>query len=291
MFTMNGKKLAIGMTEAAARSVLSQLGEPIREGKSPQGFTTLACNTSKYTEYLLIYLQGGKVVGICGIGKLMSFDTAVAGQNGSNLSGWANQSGYTTDSKKVAAKQKKVSTTEQAYAFFDALGDNTIYCIQVFDPTKVTDASNDMIYKTSNLSYDATVTSSIATEIGHMLNAFRVYKGKDEFTLHSKLSECAQTYCSKATSTKLSGRGGSTLETAIFATGADPMAWGEACYTDAADAISFANSLIEMDDFYKVLVNTLIVDGDVMTWGYAGVGMASNGSHTYVTVDYIDEFY
>lgn len=285
------------MTEAAARSVLSKLGE-IREGKSPQGFYTLACNTSNYSEYLLIYLQDGKVVGICGIGKSMSYDTAVAGQSVSNLSGWTNQSEYTTDSKKVAAKKKKVSATEQAYAFFDVLGDSTIYCIQVFDPTKVKDASNDMIYNTTNLSYDTSVTSSVATEIGHMLNAFRVYKGENAFTLDSGLAQCAQTYCNNATSTKLSGRPDSwngdepapgSILAALWEQDIDPMYYGEACYTDAADAISFANSLIEMDDFYQVLLNTKVVDGDTVVWSYLGVGMAFNGKYTYVTVDYTNE--
>ena len=283
---MGSKKLAIGMTEAAVKSVL---GSGIRTGVSPQGFTTIAYNTSNYSEYLLIYLQDGKVVGICGIGKSMSYDTAVAGQSVSNLSSWTNQSEYTTDSKKVAAKKKKVSATEQAYAFFDVLGDSTIYCIQVFDPTKVKDASNDMIYKTTNLSYDTSVTSSVATEIGHMLNAFRVYKGENAFTLHSGLAQCAQTYCNNATSTKLSSRGDPALINAIEAAGTDPGFYGEACYTDAADAISFANSLIEMDDFYKVLLNTKVVDGDTVVWSYLGVGMACNGSHTYVTVDYTNE--
>ena len=246
---MGSKKMAIGMTEAAVKSVL---GSGTRSGKSPQGFTTLAYNTSNYSEYLLIYLQDGRVVGICGIGKSMSFDTAVAGQDGTNLSDWTNQSEYMTDSKKVAAKQKKVSTTEQAYLFFDALGDNTIYCIQVFNPTKLKNASKDMIYKTENLSYGdsdgLSVTSHIATETGHMLNAFRAYKGKNAFTLHSGLAQCAQTYCNNATSSKLSSRGDPALINALEAAGTEPMAWGEACYTDAADAISFANSLIEMDD-------------------------------------------
>ncbi len=273
------------MTEAAVKAVV---GSGYRTGKSPQGFDTIACHTSDYSEYLLIYFQSGKVVGICGIGKSMSFGGVSAGQNGNNLSGWTNISGYKTSSGKAAAKKKAVSATEQAYAFYDALGDNCVYCIQVFNPAQVKDKENDMIYMTDNLEYSSAVTASIATEIGHMLNAFRVYQSKSAFTLHSGLEQCAQTYCNNASSSKLASRNPDVLLDAM-GDAVYPCYWGEACYTDAADAISFANSLIEMDDFYQVLVNTSVVDGDTVTWGAAGVGMASKGSHTYVTVDYVDE--
>lgn len=301
---MNGKELTIGMTEDAAWTVLSQLGEPIRKGKSPQGFTALACNTSDYSEYLLIYLQGGYVVGICGIGKSMSYGDVVADNNISSLSSsWSKLSAYKTKktSGTVTAMQNKLSSNEQSYVFFDALGDNTIYCIQVFDPTKVKDASNDMIYKTNNLSYDTdtdtdtdiTITSFIAIEIGHMLNAFRVYKGVKRFTSYSGLTQCAQNYCNNATSSNLIGRSDlwkdddtpapGSIMAAFWECNVNPGLYGEACYTGAADAISFANSLIEMDGFYDSLV-----DSD---YHYIGVGMACNGSHTYVTVDYIDKSY
>lgn len=280
---------------------MSQLGEPIREGKSPQGFNTLACNTSDYSEYLLIYLQGGYVVGICGIGKSMSYGDVVAGNNISSLSSsWSNLTAYKTRKTggTVTAKQNKFSSNEQSYVFFDALGDNTIYSIQVFDPTKVTinaGTDNDMIYKTSRLSsesYDG-VTTSIAEEIGHMLNAFRVYKGVKIFTSNSGLTQCAQNYCNNATSSNLIGRSDlwkdddtpapGSIMAAFWECNVNPGLYGEACYTGAADAISFANSLIEMDGFYDSLV-----DSD---YHYIGVGMACNGSHTYVTVDYIDKSY
>ena len=121
-----------------------------------------------------------------------------------------------------------------------------------------------------------------------MLNAFRMYRNENAFSFHSGLAQCAQSYCNNATSSKLNGRGDPALIDAIEAAGTDPSAWGEACYYDAADAISFANSLIELDDFYLVLINTKEVDDWTPTWDYAGVGMASNGKHTYVTVDYIE---
>lgn len=311
----NNKKLAIGMSRADVLTVLGSSSEQeIRtNGKSPQGFDTIAYHKKDYSEYLLIYLDGSannsKVVGICGISKNMSFGGAIAGQDGNNLSGeWTtnNMSGYKVGSK-YAAKQKNVLTTERVYAIFDALGDNTIYCIQVFDPTnakiKINGATdNNMIFCPSNLSYDETVTSSIATEIGHMLNAFRVYKGKNKFDSYPGLTKCAQDYCNSATSEELTFRSDSeetdedenplpgTLLRALFDNNVDPDNWGEACYTDAADAISFANSLIEQDGFYSVLTNSKINDfGETPTWSYAGVGMAYNGSHAYVTVDYVDK--
>lgn len=289
VFTIGTKNLAIGMSGEEVNTVLGTLSDQeIRTGKSPQGFDTIAYNMTNYQEYLLIYLQNNQVVGICGISKTMSFADAAASSNGNNLSGWSNLNDYATDLKVTAAKKKLVKDNEQAYAFYDALGDNTIYCIQVFDPTKVKDKDNDMIYMTENLTYDATINASIATEVLHMLNAFRAYSNQGAFAIHSGLAACAQAYCDQATSSKLQGRGDPALITALEAAGTDPTAWGEACYYDAADAISFANSLIELDDFYKVLLNAKEVDGGKPIWDSAGAGMTSNGKHTYVTVDYVD---
>ena len=281
VFTMGGKKLAIGMSEADVNTVL---GTEVRTGKAPQGFDTIAYNTPDYSEYLLIYLKDDVVAGICGIGKNMRFGDARAGENGNILnSNWRDISGYKTTSGKTGAKKSPGAGGEMAYAFYDALGDNSIYCIQVFDSTLVKDADNDMIYMTSNLSYDGTVNPSIATEIGHMLNAFRKYRNIDEFGLHAGLAKCAQDYCNSVTASKIDARNENDLDTALSACGIVPCAWGEGCYYDAADAISFANSLIELDDFY----NTLLTDTD--TYFYIGVGMAATGSHTYVAVDYVDE--
>ena len=279
VFTMGSKKLAIGMTEAAAKAVL---GSGYRTGKSPQGFDTIAFHSSNYSEYLLIYLKDGKVAGIYGIGRSMSFGSVTAGQNGNNLgSGWLNSSDYKTTSGKIGAKKSAGAGTEMAYVFYDALGDNTIYSIQVYDTSKVAQAE-DMIYgTTTNVSYDATVTASIATEMGHMLNAFRAYRSISVYQLHTGLAKCAQDYCNTITASKINSRSGDTLFNAMFACNVDPMEWGESCYYDAADAISFANSLIELDAFYTYLTNTKFC--------YVGIGMASYGKHTYVAVDYVDE--
>ncbi|MDE6568275.1 MAG: hypothetical protein K2K70_11160, partial [Lachnospiraceae bacterium] len=295
-FTLGTRELAIGMSRSDVNTVLggNSTYQEIRTGKSPQGFDTISYNTANCQEYLLIYLQNDKVAGICGIGKSMSYGNYVkAGDNGNNLSGWTNNKEYATEKKIVAAKEKKISTNEQAYAFYDALGDNTVYCIQVFDPSNekvkiVSQNDNNMIYMTSATTYDSEITASIATEIGYMLNAFRMYRDENAFVLHSGLAQCAQNYCNTASGSKLNGRGDPALIDALEAAGTDPWAWGEACYYGAADAISFANSLIEMDDFYLVLINTKVVDDWTPTWDWAGVGMASNGKQTFVTVDYIE---
>lgn len=294
-FTLGTRELAIGMSRSDVNMVLggNSTYQAVRTGKAPQGFDTISYNTANCQEYLLIYLQNDKVVGICGIGKSMSYGDVKAGDNGNNLSGWTNNKEYTTEKKLVAAKEKKISTTEQAYAFYDALGDNAVYCIQVFDPSNenvrvVSQNDNNMIYMTSDNTYGSDETASIATEIGYILNAFRMYRNENAFVLHNGLAQCAQNYCNTAGGKTLNGRGDPALIDALEAAGTDPGAWGEACYYGAADAISFANSLIEMDDFYLVLINTKVVDGWTPTWDWAGVGMASNGKQTFVTVDYIE---
>ncbi|MDE6851214.1 MAG: hypothetical protein K2J67_01830, partial [Lachnospiraceae bacterium] len=287
VFTLGTKKLALGMSETDVYTVLgSSSSQEIRTGKAPQGFDTIAFNTKDYSEYLLFYLKDSLVTGICGIGKTMNFSDAAAGENGNNLgSDWKNLSDYRTDSGKVGAKKSVVSDSETAYAFYDALGNNDIYCIQVFDQTKVKDADNDMIFgSTGNLAYDAAVTSSIATEIGNMLNAFRAYCSVKCYYLNDSLAQCAQDYCDTITANKIDPRNVKDLLNDIESYGVEPMNWGEVCYYDAADAISFVNSLIEMDSLYPMLVGT-----DASTWSYIGVGMASNGKHTYLAIDYVDE--
>lgn len=285
VFTMGSKKLAVGMTEQDVNTVLGTLSnQEIRKGKSPQGFDTIAFNTANYQEYLLIYLKDGKVSGICGIGKSMSFGDITAGANGNNLSAdWKNINDYKTASGTVAAKKKKLAFNEMVYAFFDVLADNNIYCIQVFDPTKVKDADHDMIYMTENLSYDAAVTASIAEETGRMLNAYRTYRSLDTYYYNDGLVQCAQNYCSAANGTKLDSRKSEALLTAILSHGVDPMAWGEVCYYGAADAVSFANSLIELESYYPQLAGA-----EASKYAYIGVGMATNGKHSYLALDYVD---
>lgn len=285
VFTIGSKKLAVGMTEQDVNTVLGTLSnQEIRKGKSPQGFDTIAFNTENYQEYLLIYLQNSKVTGICGIGKTMSYGDVIAGGNGNNLSAdWRIVNDYKTTSGIVAAKKKKLSFNEMAYAFFDALGDNNIYCIQVFDPTLVKDVDHDMIYMTESLSYDSVVTSSIAAETGHMLNAFRVSRSLGAYYLNSGLAKCAQNYCNTADSKKIDSRQPDPLLQAMQGQGVDPMAWGEVCYYGAADAVSFANSLIGLESFYPQLAGA-----EASKYSYIGVGMATNGKQSYLALDYAD---
>lgn len=285
VFTMGSKKLAVGMTEQDVNLVLGTLSnQEIRKGKSPQGFDTIAFNTENYQEYLLIYLQDGLVTGICGIGKTMGYGDVTAGGNGNNLSAdWRVMNDYKTTSGIVAAKKKKLASNEMVYAFFDALGDNNIYCIQVFDPSKIKDVDHDMIYMTDNLSYDSLVTNSIATETGHMLNAFRVTRSVGTYYLYSGLTQCAQNYCSTVSSKKIDSRQSEVLLQAMKSYGVDPMAWGEVCYYGAADAVSFVNSLIGLESFYPQLVGA-----EASKYAYIGVGMATNGKYSYLALDYTD---
>lgn len=254
-------------------------------GKAPQGFDTIAYNNSDYSEYLLIYLKDGLVVGICGMGRSMAFSDAVAGTNGNNLSAsWNNSSDYKTASGKIGAKKATISAGETAYAFYDALGDNTIYCIQVYNPSSVKQWE-DMIYGTTgNLSYNTTVTDSIAVEIGKMFNAFRSYRTVPLYQLNDGLAKCAQDYCNTADGNKIDPRNADDLLNILLGYGVDPMQWGEACYYDAADAISFTNSLIQLDNLYPELVGA-----NASTWMHMGVGVAANSKHTYLTIDYVNE--
>ena len=285
VFTLGTKKLALGMSGTDVYKVLgSSSHQEIRTGRAPQGFDTIAYNTNDYSEYLLIYLKNNLVTGICGIGKAMNFGDASAGQNGNNLDGnWRDNSAYRTASGNVGAKKSNGAGNETVYAFYDALGDNSIYCIQIFDSTQVVDQDNDMIYMTENLTYGETVNSSIATEIGKMLNAFRAYRSLSYYYLNDGLARCAQDYCATITASKIDPRNADSLLEILQGYGVDPMNWGEVCYYDAADAISFANSIIEMDAFYNALLK------DSSPYRYIGAGMASNGKHTYLTIDYVDE--
>ncbi len=295
VFAMGTKSLALGMSEADVKTVLGTSSQAeIRTGHSPQGFSTIAYNTKDYSEYLLFYLQDNQVVGICGIGKSMSFGEAVAGMNGNTLSNsWQNSSDYKTTEGKVAARKAAVAGNEKAYAFYDALGDNTVYCIQVFDSSRVED-DNDMIYgDTGNLTYNDEINQGIATEIGKMLNAYRVMYSVSPYDLSAQgLIECAQEYCDQASGAKIYRRDDEVLSPALLSNGVDYLNCGEAAFYSCSDAISFANSMIEESSIHPVLVNQE-VDGVDVIWNYAGIGMSAkasgSGYHTYVIMDYTDE--
>lgn len=102
--------------------------------------------------------------------------------------------------------------------------------------------------------------------------------------MNDGLMQCAKNYCSTINATKIDPRNPDVLLEAMLASGVDPMNWGECCYYDAADAISFANSLIELENFYPQLAGA-----DASNFAYIGVGVASSGKHTYLAVDYVDE--
>lgn len=135
---------------------------------------------------------------------------------------------------------------------------------------------------TENLNYNDTVNASIATEVGHMLNAFRAYRLHSPYYWNERLAVCAQDYCNAITASRISPRNADSLLDILLGYGVDLLNWGEACYYDASDAISFANSLIELNKFYDALLNS-------DTYCYIGVGMAFDGKHTYLTIDYVDE--
>lgn len=284
IFAMGSKKFALGMSRADINVILGgSSSQETYTGMAPQGFDTISYHSDNYDEYLLIYLRDDRVVGICGIGKTMSFYGAEVGENGNNLdSNWRDMSDYRTSSGKISAKKIAVSGSEQAYAFYDTLGNNDIYCIQVFDPTQLADADHDMIYRTDNLSYSSEVNNSIAKEVGHMLNAFRVYRLHRPYYWNDRLAQCAQDYCNTITAHRIKSRDADYLLNILLSYNVDPLNWGETCYYDASDAISFANSLIELDDFYYSLLNS-------ETYYYIGVGMAFNSKHAYLTIDYVDE--
>lgn len=300
IFCMGTKQLALGMSETDVYTVLGKSSQAeIRTGLSPQGFATIAYNTRNYSEYLLFYLKDNQVTGICGIGQSMSFSEVTAGMNGNTLSNsWQNSSDYKTSEGKVAARKATVAGNEKAYAFYDASGDNTVYCIQVFDSSQVED-DNDMIYgDTGNLTYNDTINQGIATEIGKMLNAYRVMYSVSPYDLSVQgLVECAQEYCDQASGSKISSRNYDDLSVALDNKYVGFLCCGEASYYGAADAISFANSMIEESSIRPVLVNQekVNIDGEdvEVIWNYAGIGMSAkasgSGYNTYVIMDYTDE--
>lgn len=289
-FNLGTKKLAIGMPKADVYTVLGSLSsQEIRDtGKSPQGFDVIAYNTNDYKEYLLIYLQDDKVAGICGIGASMSYGDAVAGASGTALSSdWKNSPDYKTKTKRLTgARSRDISGNECAYAFYDALDQNQIYCIQAYDPVKV-GKTDDMVFMTNRLSYDAAVTASIATETGRMLNAFRVYHGKSVLTLQDGLAKCAQAHCDQAAANKVSklqSRGDNDGMFGILESyGVSAANYDEQCYYAAADAISFANSVIEDENMHEELVGS-----SAGVYRYIGVGMAASSANTYLTIDCVD---
>lgn len=285
VFTIGTRKLALGISASDVNTILGTLSTDVkRTEKSPQGYTAIAFNPSgAYDGYLIVYLQNNVVVGICGIGKSMSYgDEVSAGDNGNTLpSGWNIHSDYKTSLNSAGAYQKTIgNATVIAYA--NALGDNSVYCIQAFNNSI---KAENMIYATSENTYDTEVLKVIGQETTELINAFRVFYGKKPLYVNSNLAKCAQTYSNTLTGSTITSRSYEVLGPVLLANGIDYLNCGEAAIYGCADAIGFANSMIEESGIYSAIVDTI--------YNYVGMGVsvsaASQGYNTYLIMDYVDE--
>lgn len=286
-FNIGTYKLALGIGLSDVNTILGSLSTDVKRiEKSPQGFTAIAFNPSgSYQEYMIIYLKNDVVVGICGIGKTMSYGEVSAGMNGNLLpSGWSIEKRYNTSLNTTGAYNKTIGDAT-VLAYVNALGDNAVYCIQAFQ--KNIDIE-DMVYSSVNNTYDAEVLAAMGKETAELINAYRVFYGDKPCYLNSKLANCAQEYCSTLTSAKIKSRDYDVLSPALLSNGVDYLNCGEVAFYGCGDAISFVNSMIGEESTYPVVANKLS-----FSCNYIGIGTAArsgaNGYNTYLIIDYCDE--
>lgn len=282
IFKMGSKELAIGMTEAAAKSVL---GSSVRLGKSPQGYDYLAYYDQSNGEYLLIYLKAGKVVGICGIGSGMQYGSLVrAGDTETTLGGkdFSRLNDYDLKYEKKSLGAGAYSATDSSgatvIAFIDADVSKDVYCIQVFkDSSKSIKA---MIYADANQagSYSNDVVSDIKAELIYMLKAYIKYYNC-KIKENSILAASEQEYVNgkSDTANTVSGRDYITQLADLNKRKIDPCHHGEAGIYNSADAISAMNSLIEQQGVSAALRNKATLS-DGCKYSHFGIGVAYKGS-------------
>lgn len=287
VFNIGTYKLALGIRLSDVNTILGSLSTDVkRVEKSPQGFTAIAFNPSgSYQGYMIIYLKDDVVVGICGIGKNMSYGEVSAGMNGNLLpSGWSIEKWYNTSLNSAGAYRKTIGDAT-VLAYVNALGDNSVYCIQAFQKSINID---DMMYPSPSNTYDADVLTAMGKEAGELINAYRVFYGSKACYLNSKLANCAQEYCSSLTASKIASRSYDDLGPALLSHGVDYLNCGEASRYGCGDAIGFVNSLIEDESTYPVMANKLSFGCNYMGIGTAARSSA-NGYNVYMIIDYCDE--
>ena len=207
VFQIGGRKLALGMTSAQAHTVLGSLStDVLRSEKSPQGFDVLAfrpngnnssaARDDKFSTYILLYLKGGKVVGICGISKSMAYGSLVkAGTSAATLeasSSWSSVDWYETRGGSVGAGAYSTETSNaNVLAFVDYYGAQTTYCIQAFDKAYSIDGMTNLSSDDASCTYSDGVVKAMATESGELINAYLTFYGMRSLAINSKLSGVA----------------------------------------------------------------------------------------------------
>lgn len=293
VFTIGTRKLALGLTAKEVNTILGSLSsDSKRAEKSPQGFDVIAFRPSgKYQNYILIYLKDDTVVGICGIGKTMSYGDVKAGTPAATLessSKWKAVSWFnaksTTGAKAGNGAYQSTIGNATVLAYVDYHGDNTTYCIQAFNSKYSLDA---MTKPAKENTYDSSILSAMQRETGELINAYLTFYGKRTFYINSKIASSAQGYADLIAKNKVSAPSSQKSDVVLEnleAANVSPMNWGEAVLYGSADAIGFANSMIE-----SAKVSVTLQDAD---YQYAGLGMAackmSDKYYTYLVMDYCD---
>lgn len=309
VFQIGTYKLALGLTTSQVNTILGTLSTDVkRTEKSPQGFDviafrpngkkTSASRSDQYSTYILVYLKSGKVVGICGISRTMSYGSLIkAGtpstQLAANTSTWQRFNWYDTDDGKAAA-YGAATTNARVAAFVDVNGDGSTYCIQAFSAYYTPDDMTNLASGSLSYSYPSAVLTAMKTECAELINAYLVFYGTRPLIVNDDLAKTAQAYCGEMlqnniTDASNASRDSDAIKAALKKQGVVPSRyWKERAYVGYMDSIGFANAMIK-SVVNNVSMHDLLRNANFNLMGF-GSAAYQDGSYyyPYMVVEFID---
>lgn len=295
----NLDKIKIGMSST---QVSSLLGNPVRKDASPKGFSVWVYINKTYSQYMLINIDGNKVVGMSGMSSDISYGNVLpAGTNRDTLessnSGWSEVKWYSATNvaganKGIAAYSKKLDD-ETVIAFTDYYeSGQKVYFVQVFSSDYSID---DMTKPDKSCVYNDKVMRGMESEIVEMLSVYRVMHGLSKYTRLGALDKVALAESKSMAESKLSKaeiRSKKEYLMEMIKNGCDPTFYAEDTAVGLMDAVGFFNYLIELEEAQQ---NLLAMDGNKPKLSMIGVGcdfvLNSSKYYVYLTVDYCSDDY
>lgn len=310
VFQAGGHKLALGIKTSDVKTVFGSMSTDVmREEKSPQGFDVIAYNPGgKYDGYTLVYLKNDVVVGLCAIGKNVSYGNVVKTGTAANAlgAGWspetlfdAKEGEATVGSGAYKYTAASPSATVLAYVDYFRKNGNKVYCIQVY--SNAISRKNMLDPNTCNYD-DAAVMTAMKIETAELLNAYCTYVGFRTLKTVGDLADVAQAFCDTSI-TKTDDppeRGNEALMTAILAKSNEPLHFAEITLSMSSDSIGFANSVLEQEACSDYIIKLSYIDQHAngqkypYSYQYFGIGAAAykpeSGSsrYTYMVIDLVD---
>lgn len=275
-------------------------GDQVREGITPQGFTSYIYYDNDYRNYFVVYLSENKVVGMA----TMSRDFTYQYTNNATVSyGSTVPSGFQSMAKKYNYSGGYYYDAGDAYVMVHtdqvSSSQGRIYALQVFAKTVTVNGvtktlSLDDLIKVENLTagyQNADVCKSQAAELMDWANAYRVAAGKSGFgTWVNSSQNSAQQACNllSGNGTASSGTSSSLLDRYEEMYGIMSPSWMmQVDGSRSPDAFGFLTWWLDSSSTTNVNLYTALTKTPEINEYYACAGYAYKDNMSYAVLHFV----